>query len=71
MPLIYAASASQHRSRHSGVTQTCSDSFREQQRSPSTRFLRTATFSRPVLGDYHAQEPGSDDGEGGDRPEEV
>ena len=69
---FYAAvSASQHRSRNSGVTLTYKDASGERQRSPSTRFLRTATIPRPVLGVDHAQEPGSDDGEGGDRPEEV
>ena len=58
--LIYAASASEHRSRRGVVTLTYTDPSGERERAYSIRVFRKTTTPRSVLGDYHGQEPGSD-----------
>ena len=47
--LIYAASASEHRSHRDVVTITYTDPSGERQRAPSTRVLRRVTTPCPVL----------------------
>ena len=65
--IVYAVSASEHRSRRGVVTLTYTDRFGERLRSPSIRGIRRPTSPRSVLGNHHGQKPGSYYKEGGDR----